>query len=413
MSTTSSSLRFLLTATELNGVFGSLVFGGYDKSLFEPSNVTFPLGADISRDLTVAVQSISLQDSVRSNFELLPAPIYAFIDSTIPYFYLPKEACTSFENTFGIQWDEQSQLYFVDDQQHELLVARNPEVTFTLGTRLSAGSTTKITLPYAAFDLVAQYPLVAKGTRNYFPLKRAANDTQYTLGRAFLQEAYLTVDYERSNFSVSHCIFKDGVTQDIVPIMSKDYIPPPIPHKTPIGPIVGGVVGGLVGLSSILGLIVLFRLKRRRRRNNTQPNTPISAPTAEPESTYSGKAELDASGYFPPPKSELDNKSEIQNPSRSELSFSGIGMDTKHGDIPVEVYSRPVHEIPSHPHTPNEIASRPVLEAPSDDAFHRQTQMVHELAGSDVPEAPYHAEVRPGIRTPRSGYETPRSSEKS
>jgi hypothetical protein len=28
-----------------------------------------------------------------------------------------------------------------------------------------------------------------KNTTSYFPLKRAANDTQYTLGRAFLQEA--------------------------------------------------------------------------------------------------------------------------------------------------------------------------------------------------------------------------------
>jgi len=43
-------------------------------------------------------------------------------------------------------------------------------------------------LPYAAFDLVADYPLVIDSSR-YFPLMRAANESQYTLGRTFLQEA--------------------------------------------------------------------------------------------------------------------------------------------------------------------------------------------------------------------------------
>src|ERR1019366_4883174 len=48
----------------------------------------------------------------------------------------------------------------------------------------------------------AKWPLVTKNSSRYFPLKRAANDSQTTLGRAFLQEAYLIVDYERSNFSL-------------------------------------------------------------------------------------------------------------------------------------------------------------------------------------------------------------------
>ncbi|RAL66809.1 hypothetical protein DID88_007592 [Monilinia fructigena] len=58
-----------------------------------------------------------------------------------------------------------------------------------------------ITLPYAAFDWWAEYPLVQNATR-YFPLKRASDSSQITLGRVFLQEAYLIADYERSQFSI-------------------------------------------------------------------------------------------------------------------------------------------------------------------------------------------------------------------
>ena len=47
-----------------------------------------------------------------------------------------------------------------------------------------------IVLPYASFDLLASYPRVLNATK-YFPLKRAANESQYTLGRTFLQEAYV------------------------------------------------------------------------------------------------------------------------------------------------------------------------------------------------------------------------------
>ena len=68
------------------------------------------------------------------------------------------------------------------------LMAQNASVTFTLGNRKSGGPTINITLPYASFDLVASFPVYPNSTR-YFPLKQAANDSQYALGRTFLQEA--------------------------------------------------------------------------------------------------------------------------------------------------------------------------------------------------------------------------------
>ena len=170
-------------------MLGSLVFGGYDSSRFAPNNLTIPMSPDVSRDLVVGVQSISTQNSDDSQISLLPSGgIYAFVDSTLPYIWLPLDACHAFENAFGLTWDQESEMYLVNRTLHSRLVASNPNVTFTLGVGKSGGETIDITLPYASFDLKVTPPLMKNSTR-YFPLKRAANHTQYTLGRAFLQEA--------------------------------------------------------------------------------------------------------------------------------------------------------------------------------------------------------------------------------
>jgi hypothetical protein len=107
----------------------------------------------------------------------------------------------------------------MNDTVYNNNLATNPSVTFLLGVSTTGGSTTNIVLPFEALALKTQYPFTANATR-YFPLRRAANETQHTLGRTFLQEAYLTVDYERGNFTVSQCTFNQGAAQTISTIQT-------------------------------------------------------------------------------------------------------------------------------------------------------------------------------------------------
>ena len=170
----------------LDKVLGSLTLGGYDASRFQANNVTFPFHNQDIRALTVGISSIRYStDSTQRS--LLNESISAFVDSTIPWIYLPLEVCKQFEAAFGIDWDNDHQVYLVNDTLHSKLQAENATVTFTLQSLGQPGSV-DIALPYAAFDLIAEYPLASNQTR-YFPLSRAANDTQYTLGRTFFQEA--------------------------------------------------------------------------------------------------------------------------------------------------------------------------------------------------------------------------------
>ena len=174
-----------MAATDFSGfnnVLGSLTLGGYDTSKYEPHGLTWTLDPANDRDLVVQLQSIT-----SGTTSLLPEAIPVFLDSTVPYLYLPAAACALFETAFGLIWDNETQLYLLTEAQHASLRSKNPSITFSIG---SFASTTRVSIvfPYAAFDLTVTYPHVENATQ-YFPLKRATNVEQFTLGRTFFQEA--------------------------------------------------------------------------------------------------------------------------------------------------------------------------------------------------------------------------------
>jgi hypothetical protein len=174
----------------LDQVPGSLVLGGYDTSKFIPNNLTFSFNEIDTIDLTVNILNITFSNSTEPSLSLLSnsdAPVPAFIDSSIPHLWLPSAVCDLFSEAFGLTYDPDLELYLVNDTQHTVLTNSNPSVAFTIGN-LSSEATVQITLPYEAFDLQISSPIVASPAY-YFPLKQAANNTQYTLGRTFLQEA--------------------------------------------------------------------------------------------------------------------------------------------------------------------------------------------------------------------------------
>lgn len=181
-----SNLTSCAITLGLKQVYGQLIFSGYDTSRFKENSVSFTMAGDLTRDLVVALQSISYSGSTSAT--LLSDSINIYIDSTDPNIWLPANACDAFEKAFGLSLDAKSGLYLVNDTHHNTLLNSNAEVTFRLSDVKSGGDTVAVTLPYAAFDLTAEYPLVDSSSR-YFPLKRANSSTQYTLGRTFLQEA--------------------------------------------------------------------------------------------------------------------------------------------------------------------------------------------------------------------------------
>ncbi|MCJ1387067.1 hypothetical protein MMC17_010196 [Xylographa soralifera] len=232
----------------LKGVDGSLTLGGYDSSRFIQSSVSCNFADDNTRNLVVGLQSITTDssDDTQTVINLLPNSTLAFIDSTVSHIWLPLDSCQAFEQTFGLVYDSATELYLINDTLHDSLIARNASITFQFGNDLTSVETVNITLSYASFDLelTSDYPGIINTTR-YFPIRRAANDTQNTLGRTFLQEAYLIADYERSNF--------------------------PEPASLTVGSIVGIAIAAIaVCLILAVGMFVGIRKRRSQHRHDTK-----------------------------------------------------------------------------------------------------------------------------------------------
>ncbi|KAL8627840.1 hypothetical protein Q9189_006461 [Teloschistes chrysophthalmus] len=296
---------------ELSIVSASLTLGGYDASRFHASDITHQFADDNSRDLVVGIQSILILDSPLT---LLPTPILSFVDATVSHIWLPLEACQAFETAFGIEHDDESDLYLVNETTHQALVARNATLVFTIGTDLISTEVVNITLPYASFDLqvTTAYPNVKNATR-YFPLRRAANATQYTLGRTFLQEAYLIADYERSNFSINQCRFVEepsDVRAILAPNAANGTITPTSSSEQSAGGLSPGVIAAIV-IGSTLFLLLLstafFFLWRKKRRvqlsagsEHKQSDDDPSAESPDLQDPGLPECELHAEAMAPP-----------------------------------------------------------------------------------------------------------------
>ena len=280
------SLSYSYTAGakyRLKSVFGSLILGGYDSTRFTPNanDFSFSFASDASDILTIGVQSINGVNTLQGTFALSTEGHFSLIDSSVSHIWLPREVCDNFEAAFGLTYDPTTDLYLVNDTIHEQLISLNPSITFKLGNSLAETGTnfTNIVLPYAAFDLQASSPFYSTAT-NYFPIRRAANDSQYTLGRTLLQEAYLTVDYERANFTISQAAFPDPLpSPSIIPITSPSSPSSSSSSGPPLstGAIAGIAAGGAALIIVLIaGAIYLHRKRADKKQKYELANTQIA-----------------------------------------------------------------------------------------------------------------------------------------
>lgn len=257
----------------------SLTLGGYDSTRLNVTQNVTSSGQDTYRPMLLGLSSITLHtnDQTSSN-PLLTTPIITALDSTITELWLPTPVCDAFESAFNLTYNATLNLYTVPPSSYNLSTS-NPlssslKFTLTSGSPASPSSI-NITLPLSAFSLHLNPPNSYFNTSGpYFPLRRAANASQFILGRTFLQEAYLIADYDRGAFSVFPAVYPDvSVDKNVVPILP----PPPGGASPPVSASRHGgttlSTAGLVAvicasvLIALLALVtVLFRWRRSAKR---------------------------------------------------------------------------------------------------------------------------------------------------
>ncbi|KAH3945888.1 hypothetical protein HBI81_092710 [Parastagonospora nodorum] len=368
----------------LKSVFGNLVLGGYDSTRFKPNDndFSFTFSTDPSKLLTVGVDSILATNSLEGTYSLSSGAHFSVIDSTVPHLWLPIDICTQFERAFGLTYDPRTDLYLVNDTIHEQLVSKNPTLTLKLVNSLenTANNYANIQLPYSAFDLQASYPYYPNAT-NYFPIRRAANSTQYVLGRTLLQEAYLIVDYERANFTVAQAVFPDPLpAAKIVTIKSKLEQNSSSGSGPGLG--TGAIVGIVIGVVALLlvAIFAFFFFRRRRTKQQTYElaNNQVSDAgssrflnSAAPMKTQ-GPSELSGT-----PLTELDSPQVAHYPPDQKLPVSINDEPAElHAEsrTPVTPRWQEVHlplQPPRFPYDVDQVSSgsRSISQVPSDDGY--------------------------------------------
>lgn len=345
----------------------SLTFGGVDANRFVQNDVSFSLAPN--QQPVVAVNSITVSAVPLSTSNSTPSwnanPLTLLgsanadlftIDSSTPYLWLPETVCDAFAKALGLQYNDTIQLYTfgTNTTAHDTLVNWNLTFTFTVADLPSSPTRSiDLTLPYDAFDLQLTYPFPGlnasygdQGT-NYFPLRKAPNNTQYTIGRSFLQETYLIVDYERNNFSVSQAKFAlDALTDTNIVEITRPL------NSTFTGPVRSGSSSGLssgakagigIGVVAIvlatIAAITYFCLRRRHRGGNYKAaSTSDKAPTSPTRNRFLRKVfggpkevsptELSADKRYPAEISadSQNTRFEMEGSAPVELAGSAVGV---------------------------------------------------------------------------------------
>ncbi|OJD36826.1 acid protease [Diplodia corticola] len=362
------SLSYGYTAgAHYRGIHGSLVIGGYDQSRFQLPGHNFSFADSQDQFLIVGVQSIDTNFSLTAvgSQELVGNGHLSSIDSTVSELWLPEDVCNNFAAAFGLIYDERSTYYTINDTMHNKLLAENPTLTFRLGNGKDNDPkhSIQIELPYAALDLFVEPPAYPNKTR-YFPVRRAENDTQYTIGRTLLQEAYLTVHYERNNFSLAQANWSDHVpVPDIRTIHSTNWTAQHAARSLSGGAEAGVAIGTIAGAVLVLGALYLYcwRPRRLAKALKKRPSVASQAPTyQEPPPHYQEAKQYDPWGPTSMQQHQQSNHdgrhaSMLEMPAgaehqarRPELDGAGVGGSSYELPAPVEMREaegQTVHEM--------------------------------------------------------------------
>lgn len=261
-----------------------------------------------------------------------------------PYLAFPNSTCTAIVKDLPVIYNAKYGLYFwdVDAPQYARIINSPTYLSFTF--RASGTITTNLTInvPFRLLNLTLEAPLIKEPT-TYFPCQLPQRGNQYSLGRAFLQAAFIGVDWSQGgkwflaqapgpntsstpsaaaypdNFSDSSSSSNrwsdtwEGYWTPLAEISSNSSAPTASstqnteqPSETArakatsssalsTGAKVGIGIGGAALVGITITVLYLFIVRRRHHTRKVPAPLPISAPSpsSEPTSTSSPHAELE------------------------------------------------------------------------------------------------------------------------
>ncbi|MCJ1265655.1 hypothetical protein MMC22_005535 [Lobaria immixta] len=185
----------------------SLWIGGYDASRITGLVSVQPiqdqwcvidlLDIGIGVDHGGSPFSFTSRDRLLTDVSSSAPSISVTMDPSAPYLALPNSTCAAIAKNIPVTYQTKYGLYFwnVDDVQYQRIVTSPSYLSFTF--RASGPSITRLVIkvPFKLLNLTLEAPLIDKPTF-YFPCQPPQDSSTYSLGRAFLQAAFLGVNWD-------------------------------------------------------------------------------------------------------------------------------------------------------------------------------------------------------------------------
>ncbi|KAI2626234.1 aspartic peptidase domain-containing protein [Xylaria nigripes] len=210
---------------------GSLYFGGYDQNRVVGkiiSNTGDYTKVISLKDISIGVVDGSSPWAFESKSGLLvpdddlnSGGINVGVDGCSPYLTLPKATCDAIAENLPVDYNDALGLYIwrQDDPKYSQIVSSASSMNFTF----FAGSNTEevvISVPFRHLNLTLTAPLV-DNDQQYFPCYTGPSNS-YTLGRAFLQDAFVGANWDSSTWWLAQAPGPNIPESNIVNINSDD-----------------------------------------------------------------------------------------------------------------------------------------------------------------------------------------------
>ena len=213
---------------------GSLVFGGYDQSRALGNMGVYDL-ADYGMianmlDVQIGVEVGSSPFSENSYTGLLKLNATfkgvqpAVINPIVPYMFMSPETCAAVAENLPVSFNSQIGLYLWNtaDPRYESIIKSSAYLALVFQNSESGNLTIKV--PFQLLNLTLEAPIVNE-TQQYFPCRpfhASDGSGYYFLGKAFLQAAFIGMNWQLEKFFVAQAPGPGVGAPNIQPIGTND-----------------------------------------------------------------------------------------------------------------------------------------------------------------------------------------------
>lgn len=217
---------------------GSLVLGGYDQSRVLGEVGAFDLTAEAAGhkmianllDVQIGVETGSSPFAEGSYTGLLELNASSkvvqpvVINPTVPYLFMSPATCAAITESLPVTYNSQVGLYIwnTTDPQFERIVKSPAFLAFVFQNAGSGNITIKVA--FQLLNLTLEPPIVTT-TQQYFPCRpfyASDNSGDYFLGKAFLQAAFIGINWQLQKFFLAQAPGPDVGAANINPIGPND-----------------------------------------------------------------------------------------------------------------------------------------------------------------------------------------------